>query len=249
MAGLLLAEGADPDAMDAGYTALHAAVLRGDLTTVEALLARGVDPNRRLEKGTPIRRTSEDWALRSTQISATPFWLAASFREPAIMRALAAAGADPTLTTTAIRRGVLERAGGVGPSRVVGGFVTPLMAAVRGSSDRGRNFLYDPDRVLEERRALAAVEVAVKLGADLEAKDFGGTATLHDAASRNLPSVVRFLVERGAALEVENARGRTPFQLAFAASRRPRVLNLGTEWQGETAVDVLRELGAAEPVR
>jgi ankyrin repeat protein len=246
---LLLAEGAVPDAIGAGYTALHAAVLRGDLTTVEALLARGADPNIRLEQGTPIRRTSEDWTLSSRYVSATPFWLAASFREPAIMRALAAAGADPTLMITEVWRGVVERAGGVGPPRVVGGFVTPLMAAVRGSSDRGRFFLFNPDPVLEEQRTLEAVAVAVDLGADLEATDFGGTAALHDAASRNLPAVVRLLANRGANLDVENGRGRTPIQLAVAASRRTRVVTFGTEWTGETAVDVLRELGAKEPVQ
>jgi len=246
---LLLAEGAEPDAIGAGYAALHAAVLRGDLTTVEALLARGADPNIRLEKGTPLRRTSEDWALKATQISATPFWLAASFREPAIMRALAAAGADTSLTTTEVWRGVLERAGGVGPPRVVGGFVTPLMAAVRGSSDRGRFFLFNPDRVVEDQRALEAVTVLVELGADFEATDYSGAAAMHDAASRNLPAVVRFLADRGAALDVENGRGRTPFQLAVAASRRPRIVNLGPEREGETAVDVLRELGASESAR
>ena len=246
---LLLAQGARPDAIGAGYTALHAAVLRGDLATLEALLAHGADPNIRLEKGTPIRRTSEDWTLKATQISATPFWLAASFREPTIMRALAAAGADPTLTTTEVRRGVVERAGGVGPSQVVGGFVTPLMAALRGSSDRGRFFLFNPDRVLEDQRALDAVTVLVELGADLEATDYRGTAALHDAASRNLPSVVRFLAEGGALVDVEDGRGRTPLQLAVAASRRLRVVNVGGEWEGETAVDVLRELGAEEPGR
>lgn len=246
---LLLAEGAEPDAIGAGYTALHAAVLRGDLTTVEALLARGADPNIRLEKGTPLRRTSEDWTLSASYVSATPFWLAASFREPAIMQALAAAGADPALTTTEVWRGVVARAGGVGPPRVVGGFVTPLMAAMRGSSDRGRFFLFNPDRVVEAQRALEAVTVAVDLGADLEATDYGGTAALHDAASRNLPSVVRFLADHGAVLDIENGRGRTPLQLAIASSRRPRIVNFGPEWSGETAVDVLRELGADEPPR
>ena len=38
LAGLLLERGADANAIGAGYNALHAAVLRGDLDTVIALL-------------------------------------------------------------------------------------------------------------------------------------------------------------------------------------------------------------------
>ena len=151
------------------------------------------------------------------------------------------------MTTNERWQGVIERAGGVGPSRVVGGFVTPLMAALRGSSDRGRFFLVQGESVAEERRAPAAV--AADLGVDINAVDLNGTAAMHDAASRNLPAVVRSLAKRGAALDVENGRGRTPLQLAITASRRPRVVNLGPEWTGETAVDVLRELGAEEPSR
>src|SRR5262249_17854297 len=45
VAGYLLEKGADPNADGSGYTALHAAVLRGDLGLVKALLARGADPN------------------------------------------------------------------------------------------------------------------------------------------------------------------------------------------------------------
>ena len=247
-AQFLLAEGAEPDAMDAGYTALHAAVLRGDLTTVEALLAHGADPNIRLEKGTPTRRTSEDWMLRSSFVSATPFWLAARFREPAIMRALATGGADPRLTTTEVWEGVVERAGGVGPPRVVGGFVTPVMAAMRGASDRERFFAFGPDPAIEERRALEAVTVAADLGVHIDAVDFNGTAALHTAASRNLKSVVRFLGERGAALDVRNGSGRTPLDLALAASLRPQNRRYPV-WSGETAVDVLRQLGVKELFR
>ena len=84
---------------------------------------------------------------------------------------------------------------------------------------------------------------------DIDAADHNGTAAVHDAAARNLPTIVRFLAERGAALDVKNAAGRTPLALAITASRRPRIVNIGPEWKGETAVDVLRELGAEEPAR
>ncbi len=42
-----------PNAADAGYTAMHAAVLRSDLTLVKALLERGANPNIRHARGTP----------------------------------------------------------------------------------------------------------------------------------------------------------------------------------------------------
>ena len=42
---LLLDKGADPNAAGIGYTALHAAALRDDLSLVKALLAHGADPN------------------------------------------------------------------------------------------------------------------------------------------------------------------------------------------------------------
>ena len=46
LAAMLLEAGADPNAAGAGYTALHAAALRGDLATVKALIASKADPER-----------------------------------------------------------------------------------------------------------------------------------------------------------------------------------------------------------
>ena len=57
----LLEKGADPDAGEAGYTALHAAVLRSGVRLVNALVMHGADQNRRMTKGTPVRRNSEDF--------------------------------------------------------------------------------------------------------------------------------------------------------------------------------------------
>ena len=246
-AALLLDEGADPNAAGAGYNALHAAILRGDLTLVEHLLEHGADPNVRLAKGTPIRRASQDWALRPSLVSATPFWLAAYYREPQIMRGLVAAGADPRLTTLELWQSVFERAGGVGPPYVAGGFATPLMAAVRGASNRGRFFntsLRDPDG--EERNALKTVTLSVELGADLHAADEKGDTALHSAASQNYTTVVRFLAEHGADLDVKNEAGRTPLALAIRAeATRARRGDPSRFTSGNTA-EVLRELGATE---
>ena len=98
VAALLLDKGADPNAFGTGYTALHAAVLRSDVTLVKALLAHGADPDVRMTKGTPLRRDTTDFNLPATLIGSTPYLLAARFLEPEILRALAAGGADRTLT-------------------------------------------------------------------------------------------------------------------------------------------------------
>ena len=249
VAGLLLERGADPNTAAAGYTALHAAILRGDRRLVEQLLERGADPGVRVERGTPIRRASQDWALSPSLVSATPYWLAAYFRDPYMMRDLVAAGADPRKTTLEMWRPVFERAGGVGPPFVAGGFATPLMAAVRGTSTRNRFFLSggsrrDPD--IEERHALETVRVAVELGADIDATDWNGDAALHTAASRNYTTVIRLLAELGADLDVKNAAGRTPLALAksAAAARANRVVP-GRDPAGDAA-ELLRELGAQD---
>ena len=83
-----------------GYTALHAAVLRGTLrdrslvnpdpgagvALVKAVLARGADANARVTKGTPVRRWSHDFAFLDRWVGATPFWLATRFLEIDMMR-------------------------------------------------------------------------------------------------------------------------------------------------------------------
>ena len=239
--------GADVNDAGAGYNALHAAVLRGDLHVVKAVLARGIDPNARLEKGTPLRRTSQDWHFDPALESATPFWLAAYYREPEIMRALVDAGAEPTRTTLEHWRYVFERAGGVGPPRVVGGFESPLLAAVRGDSTRGRFFNASlRDVAGEERRALDAVALALECGTDVNAVDHTGNTALHTAAQRNYATVVQLLADNGADLNVENTAGQTPLALATSAeARRLARPNITTYPSGNTA-KVLRELGATD---
>ncbi len=193
LAAFLLEAGADPGAAGAGYAALHAAVLRGDPPLVRALLAHGADPDAILERGTPARRVSADWRLPHRMIGATPLWVAARFREPAIMRLLAEYGADPWAAL---------------------GGETAVMAAIQGGSTRGRFGIPPPDAGEEARRTVGAVTASLDAGADVDARNENGDTALHLAASRGLDAVVTLLAERGAALDARNERGQTPLGLA-----------------------------------
>ena len=196
-AAFLLSAGADPGAAAAGYGALHAAVLRGDLPLVRALLVHGADPDAVLVRGTPARRVSADWRLPHRMIGATPLWIAARFREPAILRMLAEYGADP--------------------SHELGG-ETALMAAIQGGSNRGRFGIAPPDPEAEARRTIESVIAALDAGADVDARNANGDTALHIAASRGLDDIVALLAERGAALDARNENGQTPLGLASGAA-------------------------------
>jgi ankyrin repeat protein len=226
---LLLDKGADPNARDVGYTALHAAVLRGGLRLVQALLARGADPNLRMTKGTPVRRNSEDFELPATLIGSTPYLLAAKFLEPAVMRALAQAGADTRATL---------------PSGD-----TPLMAAAgigaSAQTDRRGLSVLDGGKVEDESRVADAVAVALANGADVNAANKAGDTALHAAALLGYDGVIKQLADAGANLGAKNAKGQTALsQIAAkpgAALRSPDRTNRGPR---ESTVELLRGLGA-----
>jgi ankyrin repeat protein len=216
VAGLLLSKDANPNAADAGYAALHAAVLRGDLELVKTLLTYGANPNARITKGTPITREGQDLVLPSSLVGATPFFLATKFLEVELMRVLAKAGADPLL-------GTMDG-------------TTPLMAATGvgwgGGVDRvdRRDVTVSEGFVFNDQdRALEAARLALDLGADVNAANEAGDTALHGAASKGYDAIVQQLASKGARLEVRNKRGRTPLATAK-----------------KSTADLLRKLGAKE---
>jgi ankyrin repeat protein len=226
---LLLEKRADPNAREVGYTALHAAVLRSGVRLAQALLAHGADPNLPVTKGTPVRRNSEDFELPATLIGATPYFLAAKFLEPDIMRALASARAN---TRTPLPSGD-----------------TPLMAAAGiGASpqtDRRGLSVLDGGKVEDERRVVDTVAVALASGADLNAANKAGDTAVHAAAQLGYDQVIRQLADAGANLSAKNARGQTALaQIAGkpgATLRSPDRTNRGPR---ESTVELLRALGA-----
>ena len=246
---LLLAAGADLDSIDAGYNALHAAVLRGDLEIVQALLAAGADPDVKLRRATPVQRASEDSALKGPLVSPTPYWIAAYYREANIMRALQQAGANVRLTTEELyREKGRTRADRLNPPepKAIGGFASALQAAVRGDSTRSRFYTQaNADPVGEERLALEAVIVAAEHGINLDHADFTESTAIHYAAQRNLPTVVRELANRGADINVLNGRGQTALDLALAMESSTDFFNFDARPKpGPKTSEVLLEFGA-----
>ena len=188
----LLDQGADPNTDGAGYTALHAATLRGDVVMADALLAAGADANALVTRGSEGRRNSPDYVLEHDVVGATPFWLAAHFSEPTIMRSLIEHGADASF--------------------VMMNGTTALHAATAAGRRQEPGLTANP--AVNERRVLDTVTIALDHGTDIAAIDEKGNTVLHDAASRRLDTVVELLVERGADLTAQNADGQTPLALA-----------------------------------
>ena len=131
--------------------------------------------------------------------------------------------------------------------------MTPLMAAAgMGSAPQAnrRNLtVFDGGKVEDERLVVQAVTTALRLGADVNAVTRAGDTALHSAASMGYDAVVQLLVDRGARLNVKNARGQTP--LATLTAARGAAAG-GAPATGVRPVahpstaDLLRKLGAVE---
>ena len=161
------------------------------LDLIKILLARDADPNPRLKETPPIRRQmlritgSLAWVDFTGQ---TPF-LTASW--PAISRSCdccSSYGADPYIPTF--------------------GGTTALMAAA------GINWVVDQTYDEGAQALLDAVKLCWGLGMDVNAVNSMGLTAVHGAANRGSDDIIRFLVDKGARLDVKDNEGRTP--LAWA---------------------------------
>lgn len=197
----LLAKGADPNAAAAGFTALQEAIMRRDEEMVTALLDHGADPNAPLKTWTPTRRSSIDFHFEPALVGATPFWLAARFSEPGIMRLLANHGADPLIVHHSDE--VVVRGGFKHKTETT----TAVMAAL--GMGGGAPWV-QPSRSAREALALESVRFAVELGVDVNAADSDGRTALDAANALGYKSVGSYLMEQGArAGSIASPRGGT----------------------------------------
>jgi ankyrin repeat protein len=161
------------------------------LEVIKLLLEKGANPNPRSKEAMPIRQFmlpttgSLEWVDYTGQ---TPFLYAARAGDVTVMRLLLKHGADPKISTF---QGT-----------------TPLMAAA------GINWTvlqtYDEGFASQ----LEAVKLCYELGLDVNAANSMGLTALHGAANRGSDEVIKFLVEKGAKLDVKDKEGRTPYTWA-----------------------------------
>ncbi len=229
LAAFLLGEGADPNAAEQGWPALHQVIRTrnlnigffphpeptGTVSSLEfaaALIEHGADVNARI-----VEPIVDGFRGFWTQKGATPILVAAKGADAAMMRLLADHGADSSLAN---ERGT-----------------TPIMAAsgvemFNPNEDSGTN----PE-------ALEALEVALELGGDVNAPNNDGDTPLHGAAWRGANDIILRLVEEGAELHVENERGFTPLQIANG-EEEGRVANINIRpWAVSLLQDLLKERG------
>jgi len=188
MVEFLLDKGADANAIGPGFTALHEAIMRRDERMVAALLAHGANPNTPLQTWTPERRSSADFNFAPSLVGATPFWLAAHFHEPSIMRLLVKQGADPLF--------VLRNEYYVNDFNDRRTQASTALIAALGIGG-GRAWVL-PDRAQLEALVLESVTLTIDLGVDVNAVNTDGRTALDIARASKLEPAVKLLMDHGA---------------------------------------------------
>ena len=243
LAAYLLDRGADPNSAEGGWTALHQIARSRSLTVghvphpmptgslssldlAKKLVAMGAGVNARVTRD---GMRADGYRTQLNRIGVTPYLLAAKGVDHELMRLLLANGADPLITNEL----------GMRPLGIAAGVALHATGEDTGTHED----------------ALEAVKVAYAADQDVNYLDKRGHTALMGASRRGALEVVKFVVERGAKLDVTIKRDDfvgqaygtkgltwTPLTIALGFGKDGEPLFLGSERSFEVAAYLYREM-------
>jgi ankyrin repeat protein len=205
-----------------GRPELPSADATTSLALIDRLLAAGAFPNVQLKLMPPYRDLKDDRGADNVlTIGSTPLLRAAKAFDLPAMQRLIAAGARPDLPNV----------DGITPLMLAAGLAaTPI-------DTRGTYTVPDV-----QQRSIAALTLLLDAGADVNRRNAQGQTALFGAVYWGWDEVARFLVKRGARLDVKDAQGKTLLDAALGRAAHGR----GRGSQGEdphpSTAEMLREL-------
>jgi hypothetical protein len=187
----------------------------GYLDLLKILLACHANPNAQLTRALWFRPTShnEEWVDKK---GATPFWRAAMATDVDAMKILIKGGADPKIASAE--------------------GVTPLMVAA------GLGWGANASRTVPDGWMPAVKYLVEELDADVNAHDVYNYTALHGAAYRGDNEVVKYLVSKGAKLDIRSKKGQTVTDMANGP-----MVNAHLPIEHPDTIALLEKLGAPGP--
>ncbi len=230
----LLQAGANPALTDAkGLNALSWAVMHGNTSLAEQLVAMGLDPLGRIAVAEPDVALTVTTIIHNKQ-GATLLHLAAFAGAPACVPLLLRAGVDPNMPDgkgivpafyAAAEGGAplvrLLGAHGLDANRQDAGGLAPLHTALvwRQEAQLPVPVRYSLNLETQPQGQAAVLDLLLAAGADANVVDSQGRGLMHYAAAGGLanPETIQALMDAGARADLEDHKGRSP--LAIFADR------------------------------
>jgi ankyrin repeat protein len=234
----LVESGADPNAATKPneLTPLHAAVMVGNLSAVEALHALDADSEAVraiLPLGGP--------GMQITSGGTTPLMFAVVIGDAEMVRLLLKKGAKLEATNHTLDRAVHFAAWG-GHS----GILRPLLEQGAGVDPMDR-WLSTPLHYAALLGRSEAIKLLLEAGADMEAMDEAGFTPLLNAAEHDQLETVKYLLEQGASRRAKTSFGKGPLRVAATTNAlqvAQYLIELGENVDGEPS-DAMRPLHEA----
>ena len=195
------------------------------LELMQALLAKGADPNARVGRKVWYQAYNSDYA-GFDEAGATPFFRAAYASDVAAMKLLAANGADPYIGTfkpagrpfTGEGTRQIQDTSGLPPVPYGGPGILPIHAAT--GVGYGEGFAANSHRYAPTGFLPAIKYLVEETGADVNAADHEGNTPLHLCASRGDNECINYLVAKGADVMRVNREGNTTVDMANGPVQR-----------------------------